>query len=112
VQSELVLTGPFRLLRHQARRPPHAATKPGKPAPAIGPGTVSISPADIPTVVVPRAVTNASKVAKGGVAIVKIEVVKSIASTEPGLQVLMNPGLPELVSTVMDPKNFGLEVLS
>ena len=28
-----------RLRRHQPRRPPHAAIKPGKPAPTTGPGT-------------------------------------------------------------------------
>jgi hypothetical protein len=30
--------------RHQPRRPPHAITKPGSPAPAVGPGTLFMPP--------------------------------------------------------------------
>src|SRR6266478_3274801 len=31
----------FRFLRHQPSRPPKAKTKPGRPAPAMGPGTLA-----------------------------------------------------------------------
>ena len=46
--------------RAKATRPPHAATKPGKPAPTIGPGTAS--PEDIPTVALSEEATNESRV--------------------------------------------------
>src|SRR5262249_11973213 len=34
----------FCRLRHQPSRPPPAKTRPGRPAPAIGPGTVKLMP--------------------------------------------------------------------
>jgi hypothetical protein len=42
-QAAARLPEPVRFLRHQPRRPPHAAIRPGSPAPATGPGTAPTS---------------------------------------------------------------------
>src|SRR5262249_1053750 len=42
--------------RHQARRPPVAKIRPGRPAPAMGPGTGALSPVTKPKLLVPVAI--------------------------------------------------------
>jgi hypothetical protein len=39
--DQAAIAAPFRFLRHQPSRPPLAINKPGRPAPAMGPGTAA-----------------------------------------------------------------------
>src|SRR5262249_49989193 len=86
--------------------------RPTSPVPSSsseeGSGTVAISPEDTPTVTVFEPETTWSRVNPPGIAVV----VMSMASLEPGVKAPVNAALPELVSTVMLPKNLGLVVLS
>jgi hypothetical protein len=99
-------------LRRPSRpNPTRPVAKSGRaPGSGIGGGDgPPTSPEEIPTVAVPAPPTNASRVAKAGKSVV---VVQSTGSVEPGTKAAVNAALPALVSTNMDPKNFGRSVLS
>ena len=102
----------FFFLRRPSRpNPARPVAKSGRaPGSGIGGGDgPPTSPEEIPTVAVPAPPTNASRVAKAGKSVV---VVQSTGSVEPTGKAAVNAALPALVSTNMDPKNFGRSVLS